>query len=45
MWNHFGFSVTIEPASDLYLYVVVYNNNASPTGLRVEFITAYLTPE
>ncbi len=44
-WNSFSFTVPVEPATTVYLYVVVYNNNESPTGLRVEFVLGYLTPE
>jgi hypothetical protein len=43
-WNSFSFQTAVAPDSNAYLYFVVYNNNESPTGLRVEFTSAYFTP-
>jgi len=47
-WNPFTFAATVLPNHPAYLYFVVYNyeqSNGNPTGLRVEFTSAYFTPE
>jgi hypothetical protein len=48
MWNPFKLKATITSDSDVHLYFVVYNyvqDYLNPTGLRVEFTSAYFTPE
>jgi hypothetical protein len=47
-WNPFSFASKIVPNTSAYVYVLVYNQEASngnATGLRVEFTSAYFTPE
>jgi hypothetical protein len=47
-WSTFGFSSPVIPGTHAYLYFVTYNIEQSfgnPTGLRVEFTSAYFTPE
>lgn len=47
-WIPFNFATTVLPRSHAYLYVVTYNAEPvpeNPTGLRVEFTSAALTPE
>ena len=50
-WNKFSFIVSVAPATQPYLYFLVYNiefaggnNNGNYQGLRVEFTSAYFTP-
>lgn len=46
--NTFSFATTVLPHSRAFLYVAVYNAEPAPenpTGLRVEFTSANLTPE
>jgi hypothetical protein len=47
IWQPFSFSAQVEPGTNNYLYFVVYNDStvANPTGLRVEFTSAYFTPQ
>jgi hypothetical protein len=49
-WNPFSFLATVAPDTTAYLYFLVYNlevaaPNENGTGLRVEFTSAYFTPE
>ena len=47
-WTPFSFSAPVVPHSLAVLYFITYNAEQSyenPTGLRVEFTTAYFTPE
>jgi hypothetical protein len=47
-WHDFGFAAAVVPGTEPYLYFLTYNINAgaaNPTGLRVEFTSATLTPE
>jgi hypothetical protein len=47
-WNPFSFAMKVVPDTSAYVYVLVYNVEASSgnaTGLRVEFASATLTPE
>jgi hypothetical protein len=46
-WSPFGFVTPVTPGTYAYLYFVVYEGGGvpNPTGLRVEFMTASVTPE
>jgi hypothetical protein len=47
-WSSFSLATTVLPATHAYLYFVAYNieqDFGNPTGLRVEFTSAYFTPE
>jgi hypothetical protein len=47
-WHNFGFVAAVLPDTEPYLYFLVYNINqvvGNPTGLRIEFTSATLTPE
>lgn len=47
-WHPFSFSAAVAPYTYAYLYFVTYNvpnSAANPTGVRVEFTSAYFTPE
>jgi hypothetical protein len=47
-WNPFNFTATVLADTHAYLYFVVYNGQQSygnPTGLRIEFTTAYFNPK
>jgi hypothetical protein len=47
-WSQFSFSAPVIPHTLAVLYFITYNDEQSfgnPTGLRVEFTSAYLTPE
>lgn len=47
-WTTFNFSAPVAPDTRAYLYFVTYNQEQSygnPTGLRVEFTSAYFTPK
>ena len=47
-WNSFRFVTPVIPDTHGYLYFVVHNGEQSignPTGLRVEFTSAYFIPE
>jgi len=45
-WSPFVIETIVTPGTDAYLYFLVYNQGnggPNPTGLRVEFTTAYVT--
>lgn len=47
-WLPFSFATPVVPDTPAYLYFVTYNetgDSGNPTGLRVEFTSAYLTAE
>jgi hypothetical protein len=47
-WSPFSFAALVTPETRAFLFFVAYNDEQSygnPTGLRVEFTSAYLTPE
>ena len=49
-WDPFEFAKTVKANSELYIYVVVFNvgnpdDSENATHLRVEFTSAYFTPE
>lgn len=47
-WIPFSFSARVFPNTLAYLYFVTYNIEQvylNPTGLRLEFLSAYFTPE
>jgi hypothetical protein len=47
-WRPFSFTTTVAPHSLAYLYFAAYNQKqdvGNPTGLRVEFSSAYFTPQ
>jgi hypothetical protein len=44
-WIRFNFAAMVVPDSVANMYFVVFNAFASPTGLRVEFPSAYLISE
>ena len=47
-WASFTLSAAVVPNSHAYLYFVTYNapsDAANPTGMRVEFTSAFFTPE
>jgi hypothetical protein len=47
-WHPFNFSVPVIPNTDAFLYFITYNDEqsgGSAAGLRVEFTSAYFTPQ
>jgi hypothetical protein len=48
LWSEFSFEALVTPGTQPYLYFLAYNvpaNVANPTGVVVEFTSAYFTPE
>ncbi len=50
IWNPFAFSTVVTASTDINVYMVLFNvgnpnDSENNTGLRVEFTSAYFTPE